>query len=130
MAKKIKRHSNLLSTGTVGGWTLISRIFGLIRDLTTTGMQGASLYHDIFILILRIPRSLRTFLIDGAFSNAFIPIYSGFLGKQKIKESIAFVNSLFGLLLIIFFLLTIIALIFPNIFIFIFAPGYLIQKKI
>ncbi|MDC1525568.1 murein biosynthesis integral membrane protein MurJ [Gammaproteobacteria bacterium] len=129
MTKKMKRHSNLLSTGTVGGWTLISRIFGLLRDLSTTSLQGASLYHDIFILILRIPTSLRTFLIEGAFSNAFIPIYSGFLGRQKIKESIAFVNSLFGLVLIIFFLLTIIALIFPNIFIFIFAPGYLFDPE-
>lgn len=129
MTKKMKRHSNLLSTGTVGGWTLISRIFGLIRDLTTTSLQGASLYHDIFVLILRIPTSLRTFLIEGAFSNAFIPIYSGFLAKQKIKESIAFVNSILGLLLIIFFLLIIIALIFPNIFIFIFAPGYIFDTE-
>ena len=124
METKVKKISTLQNTFTIGGWTLFSRILGLARDITTTSLQGASLYHDIYLLILRIPTSLRTFLIDGAFSNAFIPVYSNLLGKNKKKESILLLNSLFGIFLVALFILIIIALVFPKPFIFIFAPGY------
>jgi len=39
------------SVKKVGGWTGISRVFGLIRDITTTSLLGASVFHDIFVLL-------------------------------------------------------------------------------
>ena len=87
MSKKIQS-SNLKSSILVSFLTVISRITGLIRDIATTAIQGADVFHDIFIVILRIPASLRTFLVEGAFSNAFIPTYSSLIGKNKLNGAL------------------------------------------
>ena len=60
----------------VGSWTGLSRVFGLLRDITTTGLLGKSSgLHDIFVVVLKIPNLFRRFFEEGAFSQAFIPIY-------------------------------------------------------
>jgi putative peptidoglycan lipid II flippase len=66
------------SVKKVGGWTAISRVFGLIRDITTTSLLGASVFHDIFVVTLKIPNLFRRFFAEGAFNQAFIPVYSDF----------------------------------------------------
>ena len=60
----------------VGSWTGLSRVFGLLRDITTTGLLGSSMLHDIFVVVLKIPNVFRRFFAEGAFSQAFIPILS------------------------------------------------------
>ena len=123
MSKKIQS-SNLKSSILVSFLTVISRITGLIRDIATTAIQGADVFHDIFIVILRIPASLRTFLVEGAFSNAFIPTYSSLIGKNKLNESVAFLNSITFLVLVTSLLLILISQLFPNFFVLLFASGY------
>ena len=118
------KSSNLKSSIVVNSFTVLSRVTGLIRDIATTAIQGADFYHDIFIVILRIPASIRTFLVEGAFSNAFIPTYSNLIGKKKFNESVAFLNSITFLVLVVSLLLIIISQLFPNIFVLVFASGY------
>ena len=60
----------------VSAWTGLSRLFGLIRDIATTSLLGASVFHDIFVVTLKIPNLFRRFFAEGAFNQAFIPIYS------------------------------------------------------
>ncbi len=57
----------------VGSWTGLSRVFGLLRDITTTSLLGSSMLHDIFVVVLKIPNVFRRFFAEGAFSQAFIP---------------------------------------------------------
>ena len=123
MSKKIKS-SNLNSSILVSFLTVLSRITGLIRDIATTAIQGADVFHDIFIVILRIPASLRTFLVEGAFSNAFIPTYSNLIEKNKLNEAVAFLNSITFLVLVISLFLILASQLFPNIFVLAFASGY------
>ena len=68
----------LKSISTVGAWTGLSRIFGLIRDISTTSLLGASVFHDIFVITLKIPNMFRRFFAEGAFNQAFVPIYADF----------------------------------------------------
>ena len=79
--------SNFISTIKVGSWTLASRTAGLIRDIFTTNLLGASIFHDIFVVVLKIPNVFRRFFAEGAFSQAFIPIYSEYLGHGKEKRA-------------------------------------------
>ena len=73
MNQEIKNTSNLFnSIKKVSGWTSISRVFGLLRDIATTGLLGASYLHDIFVVILKIPNLFRRFFAEGAFNQAFI----------------------------------------------------------
>ena len=52
----------------VGSWTGLSRVFGLVRDITTTGLLGTSSgLHDIFVVVLKIPNVFRRFFAEGAF---------------------------------------------------------------
>ena len=104
--------------------TSLSRIFGLIRDISTTNLLGASLFHDIFIICLKIPNLFRRFFAEGAFNNAFIPIYSDFEKENKHVRTQEFLDSLSGVLISSLFIFTILVLAFAPIFIIIFAPGF------
>jgi putative peptidoglycan lipid II flippase len=121
---KTASHQNFFSTIKVGGWTLISRVAGLIRDIFTTNLLGASIFHDIFVVVLKIPNVFRKFFAEGAFSQAFIPIYSEYLSSKDEKSSQDFLNALFGILLSALFIFSALALLFAPIFILVFAPGF------
>ena len=116
--------SFLGSLSKVSGWTGISRIFGLLRDISTTSLLGASVFHDIFVITLKIPNVFRRFFAEGAFNQAFIPIYSDYQKNKNESQTLDFLNSLAGFLITFLFFFTIMVLIFAPIFIFIFAPGF------
>ena len=106
---KINKDNNnpsfLGSLSKVGGWTGISRIFGLIRDISTTSLLGASVFHDIFVITLKIPNVFRRFFAEGAFNQAFIPIYSDYQKNKNEGQTRDFLNSLAGFLIHFFFFL-------------------------
>ena len=104
--------------------TGLSRIFGLVRDISTTNLMGASVFHDIFVVILRIPNLFRVFFAEGAFNQAFIPIYTDYQKSNNQDQTRDFLNAIAGTLLFFLFIFTILVLIFAPIFIFIFAPGF------
>lgn len=57
----------------VGGSTLTSRLFGLIRDTLLVRYLGAGMLSDAFLTAHKIPNSLRKAFAEGALSAAFIP---------------------------------------------------------
>ena len=119
-----KETSFFKSFKKVGLWTGLSRIFGLIRDISTTSLLGASIFHDIFVVTLKIPNLFRRFFAEGAFNQAFIPVYSDFHSLNNEKNTKDFLNALAGSFLSILFLITIIVLLITPVFILIFAPGF------
>ncbi len=65
---------NLLrAAGTVSAFTLLSRITGLVREVLTTTLFGASGLTDAFMVAFRLPNMLRRLFAEGAFSLAFVP---------------------------------------------------------
>mgnify|MGYP001315771093 CR=1 FL=1 len=119
----------LFSTFKVGGWTFASRILGLLRDISTTNLLGASVFHDVFVVILKIPMVFRGLFAEGAFSQAFIPVYKSLITKNKHADSKIFVDSLFTIMLISLFFITLLALIFAPVIVFIFAPGFYFESE-
>jgi putative peptidoglycan lipid II flippase len=66
---------NLLrSAATVSGFTLLSRITGLVRENLMATIFGASALTDAFFVAFRLPNLLRRMFAEGAFSQAFVPI--------------------------------------------------------
>ncbi len=63
---------------TVSGFTLLSRITGLIRETLIARAFGANLYTDAFNVAFRIPNLLRRLCAEGAFSQAFVPVLAEF----------------------------------------------------
>ncbi len=60
---------------TVSGWTLASRVLGLVRDRLWAGAMGGSVVLDAFLLAFALPNLLRNLFGEGALSAAFIPRY-------------------------------------------------------
>lgn len=60
---------------TVGGFTLLSRILGMARDMLTAALFGTSMVMSAFVLAFRIPNLFRALFGEGALSSAFIPVF-------------------------------------------------------
>ena len=121
---KIQSNKIYKALTRVSAWTGVSRVFGLIRDIATTSLLGASVFHDIFGVTLIIPNHIILFFAEGAFNQAFIPIYSDYQKSENEKDIYNFLNALAGSFLSVLFFFTLIVLLIAPIFIFMFAPGF------
>ncbi|HIE42724.1 MAG TPA: murein biosynthesis integral membrane protein MurJ, partial [Nitrospinaceae bacterium] len=70
------------AAGAVGGMTMISRLFGLLRDMVIAMAFGSSSAADAFFVAFRIPNMQRRILGEGAVSAAFIPVFAETLAKK------------------------------------------------
>ncbi|MBX3455658.1 murein biosynthesis integral membrane protein MurJ [Ferrovibrio sp.] len=66
---------------TVGGLTMVSRVFGFVRDLMIARYLGAGVAADAFFVALRLPNFFRSLFAEGAFTAGFLPLYSETLNK-------------------------------------------------
>ncbi len=74
---------------TVGGMTMLSRLFGFARDILVAHSLGAGLFADAFFVAFKFPNLFRRLFAEGAFSAAFVPIFAGLLeteGEDKAKR--------------------------------------------
>jgi len=70
------------SISKVGGFTLLSRLFGLVRDLMMTRYLGAGMASDAFIIAFKLPNFFRRLFAEGAFTVGFVPLFARALGKD------------------------------------------------
>jgi len=61
--------------------TLVSRVLGLVRDITIGTTFGANAGTDAFWVAFRIPNFMRRLFAEGSFSTAFVPVFT------EIKET-------------------------------------------
>jgi putative peptidoglycan lipid II flippase len=71
------------NVGTIGGLTAVSRVFGFIRDMLLARVLGAGLAADAWQLAFTLPNTFRRLFAEGAFSVAFVPMYSRALHGAK-----------------------------------------------
>ena len=64
------------SAATVGGYTMLSRVLGFLRDILIAAALGAGPVADAFFVAFRIPNMFRRLVAEGAFAAAFVPMYS------------------------------------------------------
>ncbi|MDJ0823281.1 MAG: murein biosynthesis integral membrane protein MurJ [Paracoccaceae bacterium] len=61
---------------TVGFWTLMSRILGVVREIMILALIGPGPLMDAFVAAFRLPNMFRRFFAEGAFNAAFVPMFS------------------------------------------------------
>ena len=66
----------------VGSITLISRIFGFVRDILMAASLGAGLAADAFVIAFKLPNFFRRLFAEGAFSAGFVPLYTERLEQE------------------------------------------------
>jgi putative peptidoglycan lipid II flippase len=71
----------------IASLTAISRVFGLVRDITYCHFFGASGLLDAWIIAFRIPNLSRRLFGEGAASASFIPVYSQALHEDRARAA-------------------------------------------
>ncbi|MEM9639322.1 MAG: murein biosynthesis integral membrane protein MurJ [Pseudomonadota bacterium] len=61
---------------TVGGWTLMSRVLGFVRDAMILAFLGTGPLYQAYVVAFRLPNMFRRFFAEGAFNMAFVPMFS------------------------------------------------------
>ncbi|HDS84203.1 MAG TPA: murein biosynthesis integral membrane protein MurJ [Phycisphaerales bacterium] len=63
--------------------TVVSRVFGMLRDMAFAYFLGAGLIMDIWVIAFKIPNLARRIFGEGAATSSFIPVYSDQLKKDR-----------------------------------------------
>lgn len=108
---------------TVGGFTLLSRFTGFIRDLMAANILGAGMAADAFFVALRLPNLFRRLFAEGAFTISFVPMFSGAL-KENEAEARRFAEEALALLMVVLLPFTLLMMLIMPWFMHIITPGY------
>ncbi|WP_230533007.1 murein biosynthesis integral membrane protein MurJ [Microvirga roseola] len=109
---------------SVGGWTLVSRLTGFIRDVVIAAVMGVGPVADAFVVASRIPNHFRAIFSEGAFNSAFLPTYAGVLEKDGAAPARSFASRITTLMLIVQVALLAIALVAMPVVVNLLAPGF------
>ncbi len=82
------------SAGLVGAFVLLSRVFGLVRDMAMAALFGSSPAMDAFVVAFTIPNLFRGLFGEGALSSAFVPVFTETLQTRGRPEAWRFAASL------------------------------------
>jgi len=117
---------NLLkSLATISSLTLVSRILAFARDILIARIFGAGMATDAFFVAFKLPNLLRRLFAEGAFSQAFVPIFGEYKNRRGHEETQLLVDHVTTMLAIILFAVTLIGIFAAPILVFISAPGFL-----
>lgn len=97
--------SFIKSIATFGGFTMVSRLTGFLRDMLIANFLGAGMVSDAFLVSFKLPNLFRSLFAEGAFTSAFVPLFSSKLvasGRDKSVEFAAKAISLLTFFLIAF----------------------------
>lgn len=117
------------STAVVGSMTMISRVFGFIRDMVTAHIFGAGAAFDAFSVAFKIPNFMRRLFAEGSFSQAFVPVLAEYQKQKTHDEVRQFVNAMAGTLGFVLLCVTILGVIFAPLIVRLFAPGFASQGE-
>jgi len=121
----MEEHKKIARAATVvGGATLLSRVFGFIRDMVVAQLFGAGMSTDAFFVAFRIPNLLRRLVGEGALTASFIPVYSEYIAQHSKREGDDLVNASFSVLAVFLILITALGIAFSPWIVKVLAYGF------
>ncbi len=115
----------LRSMMTISGFTLISRVLGLVRDQITGIIIGPCAASDAFFSAFRFPNMGRRIFGEGAFNSAFVPIYGQTVEQEEKYEADQFASLAFSWLVAILGVSSLVIIGGMKWFMAFFVPGFL-----
>lgn len=122
--RKNNKVNLLKALATVSSMTLISRVFGFVRDVVIARTFGAGLATDAFFVAFKIPNLLRRLFAEGAFSQAFVPILAEYKNRHGEQDTRLLVDHVAALLALTLFVVTLVGVAAAPVIIYIGAPGF------
>ena len=105
------------------GMTMISRVLGLVRDMSINAAFGANAATDAFWVAFRIPNFMRRLFAEGSFSTAFVPVFTEVKEKRSHQELKTLMSRVSGTLGGVLMLITALGVIFAPQVTTLFSPG-------
>lgn len=112
------------STGVVGLATLLSRVLGFVRDVLQAALFGASAAMDAFFIAFRIPNLFRRMFAEGAFQQAFVPVFKEAQVHATEEEQRRLVDNVASALGAFLLLVTALGVLGAPLLMSLFAPGF------
>ena len=109
----------------VGGLTLLSRIFGFVRDALMAAVLGISPVSDAFNAAFRFPNLFRRLFAEGAFNTAFVPMFSSALETEGNDGAKELASRIMSWLVAAILVVTVVVEIFAEQIMVPFVPGFL-----
>ncbi|HKI61809.1 MAG TPA: murein biosynthesis integral membrane protein MurJ [Mariprofundaceae bacterium] len=113
----------LRAASRVGGWTMLSRILGFVRDILLAGVLGAGVLADAFFVAFKLPNFFRRLFAEGTLTVALVPVLSDAREAGE-AEAHQYLNALATLLLMVLCLFTIAGVLGMPWLLLLFAPGF------
>ncbi len=86
------------SAATVGGYTMISRVLGFVRDILIAALLGAGPVADAFFVAFKLPNFFRRLFAEGAFNAVFVPLFAGILSRRGPLAATVFAGEVLALM--------------------------------
>ena len=112
------------AAGVVGLATLVSRVLGFVRDMVIAYFFGTASTADAFFVAFRIPNLLRRLFAEGAFTVAFIPVFTESLTHQGKEAALEIARSVLTALALVLALLSLLGILFAPEVVRAIAPGF------
>ncbi|MGN6516365.1 MAG: murein biosynthesis integral membrane protein MurJ [Rhizomicrobium sp.] len=109
---------------SVGGFTLLSRITGFIRDILMAWVLGKGVLSDAFIVAFLFPSYFRSIFGEGTINPAFLPRYAALHARGEHHAAALFADRVFSWQMLAQLVILILALIFMPFVVHVIAPGF------
>lgn len=117
------------AAGIVGAATMVSRVFGLVRDMVIAAFFGASWMTDAFWVAFRIPNMLRRLLGEGSLTVSFVPVFTEYLEKKTREQALELAYNAMTLLSIMLAIISVLGIILSPLIVGLIAPGFISEPK-
>ncbi len=81
---------------SVGGFTLLSRVTGFVRDILMAWILGKGVLSDAFIVAFLFPNYFRAIFGEGTINPAFLPRYAALHARGEHEAAALFADRVFS----------------------------------
>lgn len=113
------------AAGIVGAATMVSRVFGLVRDMVIAAFFGANWMTDAFWVAFRIPNMMRRLLGEGSLTVSFVPVFTEYLQKKSKEEALELAANAFTILSVILVAVSVLGILLSPLIVGLIAPGFI-----
>ena len=112
------RHAMKMMLGTFA-----SRVLGLVREMLTAALFGATRQLDAFYVAYTIANLSRQLLAEGALSASFVPVFSRTISSSGRKTAAELAKQALCVLVIGCSIVVLLGILFAPLFVHVMAPG-------
>ena len=109
--------------------TLASRVLGFVRDQVLAIVFGAGATTDVFLVAFKIPNFLRRLFAEGAFAQAFVPVFTEYKETRSQEALRDLAAHVVGTLSLILLVISTLGVMLAPLLVMLFAPGFIDEQE-